>query len=198
MTKENCSLQEAALLARKFIRPMEALTPSYLEAKESAGSVGRFFWCSQCETHSIANNICTQCGTDNRARYGDFLFDPDMSLDDISHHQRGCTKFNLPLYVYSEVTSFDVPESVDTASAASILNYLRQTASIITELAAPSSAEIVCEWKYDDIDNFWQPSCGDETLAFCFSDEGPLANKMTYCFNCRGRIKEVRTHDDTE
>lgn len=119
----------SAGLRRKFIRPMEALTPSYLEQKECAGTIGKFFWCVKCKMHAIANNVCANCGKDDRALRGDFLFDPDLSINAISHHQQVCVKFALPLYVHSEITVFDIPESVDVNSTTSILNYLRQTAT---------------------------------------------------------------------
>lgn len=45
-----------------------------------------------------------------------------------------------------------------------------------------------CEWKYDDIDNFYAASCG---RSFCFTDEGVKGNEFVYCPYCGKKIHEV-------
>jgi hypothetical protein len=46
-----------------------------------------------------------------------------------------------------------------------------------------------CDWKYDDIDDFYQGSCG-VTWSLC---EGTLEeNKMNFCPQCGKKIKLVK------
>ncbi len=45
-----------------------------------------------------------------------------------------------------------------------------------------------CEWKYDDIDNYWESSCG---LTWYLSEGTLKENKMNFCPKCGKKIKEI-------
>lgn len=54
-----------------------------------------------------------------------------------------------------------------------------------------------CEWGqycYDDVDcSLWHTACHE---AFCFTDEGPIANGMKFCCYCGKSVTEHPYVDD--
>jgi hypothetical protein len=46
----------------------------------------------------------------------------------------------------------------------------------------------VCEWKYDDLHNYYDAVC---SFAFCFTEGTPEDNKYRYCPGCGKKIKIV-------
>lgn len=44
-----------------------------------------------------------------------------------------------------------------------------------------------CEWKYDDLDCFYETKCGE---AYCFTDGDRKQNKYRHCPNCGKEIYE--------
>lgn len=61
-----------AELRERFIRPDHEFTPAFQLAKTMAGSVMLPWRCSSCLEYHIVNNVCSNCGRDDRLRYGDF------------------------------------------------------------------------------------------------------------------------------
>jgi len=50
----------------------------------------------------------------------------------------------------------------------------------------PNTGE--CNWKYDDIYEFWETSCSH---AFCIMEGNPADNRMKYCPYCGKFLKEL-------
>lgn len=67
-------------LREQFIRPTHECTDEYQYAKSIAGTDEDPFWCFRCRLHSVVNNVCLECGEDERAKYGDF--ERDMTAEE--------------------------------------------------------------------------------------------------------------------
>lgn len=77
-------------LKAMFIRPDHECTEQYQEAKMMAGSARQPWRCSKCGKYGMVNNVCRECGNDERARYGDF--EREMSPEEWESVKR-----NLPV-----------------------------------------------------------------------------------------------------
>lgn len=77
-------------LKAMLIRPDHECTESYQEAKMMAGSAEQPWRCSKCGKYGMVNNVCRECGNDERARYGDF--EREMSPEEWESVKR-----NLPV-----------------------------------------------------------------------------------------------------
>ena len=46
-----------------------------------------------------------------------------------------------------------------------------------------------CEWKYDDMEDFWETQCGNVWIML---EGGLIDNKVLYCPYCGCKIKEKK------
>ena len=51
--------------------------------------------------------------------------------------------------------------------------------------------EETCLWEYQDLENYYHTSCGDD---FMVSEGTPRENGMKYCTYCGKKIKERRAN----
>jgi len=53
----------------------------------------------------------------------------------------------------------------------------------------------ICNWTYEDNNNYWQTDCGDE---FVLEDGTPKDNGMRFCVYCGKPLAEVIPPEDPE
>ena len=75
--------------------------------------------------------------------------------------------------------------------AISALITRRDTACEIYKLLTVASPG-ECIWTYDDIDNYWQTSCGEQ---FCVAEETPTKNGMKFCHSCGLKLVEQQAKE---
>jgi hypothetical protein len=51
----------------------------------------------------------------------------------------------------------------------------------------------VCRWKYDDMDDYWEASCG---ATWVFNEGGLKENDAKYCPKCGGLIIHILGEDN--
>lgn len=68
---------------------------------------------------------------------------------------------------------------------------LREAERRIALVEFATTTPSLCEWAYNDGDDFWQPSCGGIEHAFQLEAGGPIANKMKFCCYCSRELKEA-------
>ena len=68
-----------------------------------------------------------------------------------------------------------------------------QTARAIAALIERLGDKGECEWLHDPDDDAWDSDCGER---WCFIDDGPKENRVTYCHGCGRKVRALLNQPD--
>jgi hypothetical protein len=100
------SEERLSTLKREFIVSDE----EYKEQKRYAGTPEHPYHCERCNTWTIVNNVCSNCGKDERARYGDFSGLPNNEIPSL--RERLIASFGLELMAASGLYAIPAGEDL--------------------------------------------------------------------------------------